>query len=334
MAKYKVLMIGKIWPATSLKPDTNIEEAIVKEADAEIIVDDGEDEKIYGKLISEADAIIPGSFDITDKVLSAAKKCKIVAKAAVGYDNIDVEAATRHGVIVTNVAAIDFCMEEVADQAMALILGIERRIVFLHQKVINGNWIEGRAQMKPMFDLRGQTLGLVAFGAIAREVAKRARPFGFKIIASDPYVSTEEASRLGVGLVDFDTLLRSSDIISIHVPLMKSTYHLFDEKVFAKMKKTAYLVNTARGGIIDQKAMYNALKSGKILAAGLDVLEKEPPDADDPILTLDNVIIVPHSAGYAEGSYERARRSSAQEVATVLQGKQPKNWVNRKELGN
>jgi D-3-phosphoglycerate dehydrogenase / 2-oxoglutarate reductase len=327
VAKYKVLMIGNMWP------DTTIEKQIVEEADAELIVDDGKDEKSYSKLISEADAIIPGMFNVTDKVLSAAKKCKIVAKAAVGYDNIDVAAATRHGVIVTNVAAADFCMEEVADQTLALILGVERRVVFLHQKVVTGKWMEGRAQMKPMFDLRGQTLGLVAFGAIARAVADRARPFGFKIIASDPYVSKEEASKSGVEMVDFDTLLRISDVISIHAPLMKSTYHMFDEKAFAKMKKTAYLINAARGGIVDQKAMYNALKSGVILAAGLDVLEKEPPDADDPILKLDNVIILPHSAGYAEGSYERARKNSAQEVVTVLQGKQPKNWVNRKELG-
>ena len=186
--------------------------------------------------------------------------------------------------------------------------------------------------MKPMFDIKGQTLGFVAFGAIARAVAERARPFGFKIIATDPFVSAEEASKLGVEMVDFDTLLRTSDVISVHAPLINSTYHMFDEKAFSKMKKTAYLVNAARGGIIDQKAMYNALKSGTILAAGLDVLEKEPPDADDPILTLDNVIILPHSAGYAEGSYERARKSSAQEVVTVLQGKKPKNWVNRKEL--
>jgi len=271
MAKYKVLLISSIWSDT-------IEKEVLKEADAELIVDDGEDENRYSKLISEADAIIPGRFEVTDKVLSAAKKCKIVAKAAVGYDNIDVEAATRHGVIVTNVAAADFCMEEVADQTLALILGVERRVVFLHQKVVNGKWMEGRAQMKPMFDLRGQTLGLVAFGAIARAVAERARPFGFKIIACDPYISAEEASKLGVEMVDFDTLLKTSDVISIHAPLMKSTYHMFDEKAFAKMKKTAYLINAARGGIIDQKAMYKALKSGRILAAGLDVLEKEPPE--------------------------------------------------------
>jgi len=326
MAKYKVLLIGSIWP------DTSIEKDIIREIDAEFITDDGKNENSYKQLISEADAIIPGSFNITEAVLAEAGKCKIVAKAAVGYDNIDVNAATKKGIIVTNVAAADFCMEEVADQTLALILGVERRVVFLHEKVAKGNWLEGRAQMKPMFDLKGQTLGLVAFGAIPRAVAERARPFGFKIIASDPFVSAEDASKLGVEMVDFDTLLRTSDVISIHAPLMKSTYHMFDETAFSKMKKTAYLINAARGGLIDQKALCNALKSGKILAAGLDVLEKEPPDPDDPILTLDNVIISPHSAGYAEGSYERARSWSAKEVVTVLKGGQPRNWVNRKEL--
>ena len=325
MAKYKVLLIGSIWSDT-------IEREIVKEADAELIVNDGKDEKSYSGLISEADAIIPGAFKVTDEVLSQATKCKIIAKAAVGYDNIDVNAASKRGIVVTNVAATDFCLEEVADQTLALILGVERRVVFLNQKVINGKWMEGRAQMKPMFDLRGQTLGLVAFGAIARAVAERARAFGFKIIASDPYVPAGDASKLGVELVDFDTLLKTSDVISIHAPLMKSTFHMFDEKAFGKMKKTAYLINAARGGLIDQKALYNALKSGKILAAGLDVLEEEPPNPNDPILTLDNIIILPHSAGYAEGSYERARSWSAREVVTVLKGKSARNWINRKEL--
>jgi len=325
MAKYKVLLIGSIWSDT-------IERAIVEEAGAELIVNEGEDENSYKQLISEADAIIPGRFNVTEAVLAEASKCKIVAKAAVGYDNIDVNAASKKGVVVTNVAAADFCMEEVADQTLALILGVERRVVFLHEKVMNGKWTEGRAQMKPMFNLKGQTLGLVAFGAIPRAVAERARPFGFKIITSDPYVSAEEAGKLGVELVDFDTLLRTSDVISIHAPLMKSTYHMFDEKAFSMMKKTAYLINAARGGLIDQKALYNALKSGEILAAGLDVLEEEPPDPSDPILTLDNVIISPHSAGYAEGSYERARNWSAREVVTVLNGGQARNWVNRKEL--
>ena len=327
MAKYKVLLIGSIWP------DNSIENDILKEIDAELIIDAGEDENSYKQLISEADAIMPGRFDVTETVLAEANKCKIIAKAAVGYDNIDVNAASKRGIVVTNVAATDFCMEEVADQTLALILGVERKIVLLHQLVMRGKWIEGRAQMKPMFDLKGQTLGLVAFGAISRAVAERAHPFGFKIIASDPYVSAEDASKLGVEMVDFDTLLRTSDVISIHAPLMESTYHMFDEKAFSKMKKTAYLVNAARGGLIDQKALYNALKSGKILAAGLDVLEKEPPDSDDPILTLDNIIISPHSAGYAEGSYERARSWSAREVVTVLKGGQARNWVNRKELG-
>jgi D-3-phosphoglycerate dehydrogenase len=326
MAKYKVLLIGNIWP------DTSIEEDILKKADAEVIVDDGTDESSYSKYLSEVDAIMPGRFAVTEQVLAVAKNCKIVAKGSVGYDNIDVEAATKHGVMVTNVAATDFCMEEVADQTMALILGVERRVVFLHQKVAAGKWMEGRAQMKPMFDLRGQTLGLVAFGAIARAVAERARPFGFNIIATDPFVSQEEGDKLGVTMVDMDTLLKTSDVISIHAPLMKSTYHMIDKNAFSKMKKTAYVVNAARGGVIDQKALYDALTSGTILAAGLDVLEKEPPDADDPILKLDNVIILPHSAGYAEGSYERARKWSATEVVTVLQGKEPRNWVNRKEL--
>lgn len=326
MAKYKVLLIGSIWP------DNSIEKDILKEIDAELIVDAGEDENSYKQLISEADAIIPGRFNVTEAVLAAANKCKIVAKAAVGYDNIDVNAASNRSIVVTNVAAADFCMDEVADQTLALILGVERKVVLLHQLVMQGKWMEGRAQMKPMFNLKGQTLGLVAFGAIPRAVAERARPFGFKIIATDPYVSTEDASKLGVELVDFDTLLRTADVISIHAPLMKSTYHMFDDKALSKMKKTAYLINAARGGLIDQKALYNALKSGKILAAGLDVLEEEPPDPDDPILTLDNVIISPHSAGYAEGSYERARSWSAREVVTVLKGEQARNWVNRKEL--
>ena len=185
-----------------------------------------------------------------------------------------------------------------------------------------------------LFGLKGQTYGLVAFGNIARFVAKKAQVFGFNIIATDPFVSPEEAKKFGVELVEFDRLLEVSDVISIHAPLLKSTYHMFNEKTIGKMKNTAYLVNVGRGGLIDQKALYNALTSGTIAGAALDVIEGETPKANEPLLTLDNVIITGHTAWYSESSIIERRKKFCREIVTTLKGGHPKNWVNRQQKGN
>jgi D-3-phosphoglycerate dehydrogenase len=329
MADFKVLRLGKI------TPESAIEKEVLSEINADVVVNTSTDENSIINDIRDADAVIVrGLVPITDKILESAKKCKIVAQGSVGFDHIDVAAAAKRGIYVSNSPASEWCVDEVSDITMMLILGIERKAVWFHNKVIEGGWREKLNEAKPIFALRGQTLGLFALGAIARAVARKAKPFGFNIIATDPYVSQDEAKKEGIELVDFDTLLRTSDVISIHAPLMSSTYHVFDAVAIDKMKKTAFLVNAARGPLVDQKALYEALKQKKIAGAGFDVLEDEPPKSGELLLTLDNIFVVPHIGAYSETSVLKPSRICANEVVRVLKGEKPRAWVNRKEMQN
>ncbi len=327
MANYKILRLG------SITPEAKAEREILGEIDAELIVNTSTDENSIINDARDINAIIVrGLVPITDKILEAAEKCKIVAQGSVGFDNIDIAAAGKRGIYVSNSPAAEWCVDEVSDITMMLILGIERKAAWFHQKVIEGGWREKLNEAKPLFALRGQTLGLFALGAIARAVAKKAQPFGFKIIATDPYLSSQEAKKIGVELVDFDTLLKTSDVISIHAPLMESTFHVFNVETIGRMKKTAFLVNAARGPLIDQKALYNALKSKQLAGAAFDVLEDEPPKQGEPLLTLDNIFVVPHIGAYSETSVLKPSRICANEVVRVLKGKPPMAWVNKKEM--
>ena len=316
--------------------DTKVEEEVLKEEkiDADIVLISGADEDVIMRHVADADAILTCDVEITKRILEAAKKCKIVAFISVGYNNIDISAAGREGIYVTNVSSYYWCDDEVSDHALALMLAIQRKITFFNKNTKEGGWQERRvlSEARLMMPLRGQTYGLVSFGRISRAEARKIQAFGCKVIATDPFVDPEEAERCGVKLVDFDTLLRTSDVISIHAPLLESTYHMFNEETIGKMKKTAYLVNTGRGPIVDQKALYNALKSGNIAGAALDVFEDEPPRADEPLFTLDNVIITPHIGAESKVSPLKCRTVSCRDVAAVLKGEQPKNWVNREEM--
>ncbi len=322
MGKYKVVMLDEFYARTK------IEKEILKEVNADLIVSPSTDEDTAIRYASDADVIITRHVPVTEKILEAAKRCKVVVRTGIGFDMVDIPAATRRGIYVAN--APGFCIDEVADHTLALVLALQRKINIISQKVKKGAWRWD--EFKPIFGLKGQIYGVVAWGNIGRAVAKRAQVFGFNVIATDPFVSPEEAKKFGVELVDFDKLLEISDVVSVHAPLSKSTHHMFNEKTIGKMKNTAYLVNTARGGLVDQKALYNALKSGKIAGAALDVMEEEPPKANEPLFTLDNVIITPHIAGYSEGSVIELRNRVFGEVITVLKGGQPNAWVNRKEM--
>jgi len=324
MGKYKVVMLDCIFP------DTKVEEEILKEIDADLILSPSTDESTLVQYVSDADAIVTSYVQVTEKILKAAKRCKIVVRTGIGVDAIDVPAATRLGMYVANVP--DFCFDEVSDHTLALVLALQRKIKILDQKVRKGAW--GTHEVKPIFGLKGQTYGLVAFGNIARFVAKKAQVFGFKMIATDPFVSPEEAKKFGVELVEFDKLLEASDVISIHAPLLKSTYHMFNEKTIGRMKNTTYLVNVGRGGLVDQEALYNALMSGTIAGAALDVMEEEPPKTNEPLFTLDNVIITGHTAWYSESSIIERRKKFSREIVATLKGGRPKNWVNREQKGN
>jgi D-3-phosphoglycerate dehydrogenase len=228
------------------------------------------------------------------------------------------------GIVVASVP--DFCFDEVADTAMSLILSVPRKVHLLNALIHQGIWSKDRA--RPIHKFRGATLGLFAFGNIARNVCKKAAAFGLRIIACDPYLTAERVREYPVTLVDFDTLLRESDLLSVHAPLTEETRHTFDESAFRKMKPSAFFFNLARGPIHDQAALTRALTERRIAGAGLDVLEKEPPDPADPILKLDNVVFTPHYASYTEEAYQELQRKTGENAAAVLRGEFPTYLVN------
>jgi D-3-phosphoglycerate dehydrogenase len=240
-------------------------------------------------------------------------------------DNIDVEAATEYGIIVANVP--DYCVDEVSTHTMALILACARGIILLDRKRREKKWDFILA--KPLFRTKGKNLGLFGLGRISRMVAQKALGFGFKIIAFDPYVSKVDD---GIELVGFSKLLSDSDFISLHTPLMNETRHAFGENELKNMKKTAYLINTARGPIIDEKALYIALKEKWIAGAALDVMEKEPPDWENSLLKLENLIITPHISFYSEESYVELKTKAAKAVLFVMKGELPPTFVNPQGL--
>lgn len=288
----------------------------------------GEDETIAA--CRDAHVILTASARFSRRVIQQLKETLVICRYGIGVDTVDVPAATEHGIIVANVP--DFCFDQVADTAMSLILSVPRKVTYLSNLIRRG--VYNRDLARPIHNFRGATLGLVAFGNIPRNLVWKAVPFGFRIIASDPYVKPEDVRQYPVRMVDFDTLLRESDIVSVHAPLTDETRHLFNEAAFRKMKPSAYFLNLARGPIHDQRALYRALKEGWIAGAGLDVLEKEPPDPGDPILTLDNVVFTPHYASYTEEAYQELRVKTAENGAAVLRGEFPKYLVNPEVKAN
>jgi D-3-phosphoglycerate dehydrogenase len=242
-------------------------------------------------------------------------------------DNVDIPTATSKGIVVTKVP--DYCIDEVSDHAMALLLSLVRKIPFSNAGVQAGRW--EMPSVVPIHRLRGQVLGLVGFGRIPRLVAPKGQAFGLRVVSYDPYMPKEVMAKAGVEQVEFDELLRISDLISIHCPLTPETRHLFNAQVFSRMKPTAYLVNTGRGPLVDEAALAQALDQGQLAGAALDVVEHEPPTGA-PILGRKNLILTPHTAFYSEESLLDLQRKAAEEVVRVFTGKAPLNPVNPEVL--
>ncbi len=302
-------------------PSVEIEREVLSEIDPEFILAQCNTEDEVIEVAKDADGIINQYAPITRRVIESLKRCKVIVRYGVGVDNIDVEAATEHKIIVANVP--DYCIDEVSTHALALILACARGITLLDRKRRAKRWDFTLA--KPLFRTQGKTLGLFGLGRIGRMVAQKASGFDFRIIAYDPYVSKVDG---GIKLVEFSQLLPDSDFVSIHVPLTAETRHSFGENELKKMKKTAYLINTSRGPIVDEKALYQALKNRWIAGAALDVMEKEPPDWNSSLLQLDNLIITPHISFYSEESYVELKTKVAQAVLSVLKGELPRPIVN------
>ena len=279
-----------------------------------------------GRILSDATAVIvDADTNVTEDVIDEMRKCKIIVAASVGYDHIDINAAGRRGIYVSNVPG--YCAEEVADHTIGLLLAVARKILILNEITKSGKWDDWEAA-EPVYRLRGRTLGIIGLGRIGTALALRAKVFGLNVIAFDPYIPIGRDAALGVKSVNFNTLLHDSDAISIHVPLTDETNHMIRSKEIEEMKTGVFIINTARGAVIDHDALVNSLRSGKVAGAGIDVFEKEPPTIDDPLLKMDNVVTTPHT-GFLSVESQRDRQSMAvDEVRRILQNEHPRSAVN------
>ncbi len=306
----------------------NQEKKIFEEAGIELQEYQLKDPKDLIGVIDDADAVITQYSDINADVIEHLQHCKMIIKYGIGVNNIDVEVATRKGIYVCNVP--DYGVEEVSNHAITMILALSKKLPTITRALREGDW--GYSSIVPLFRFSEATIGLVGFGRIPQLVAKKLSGFGVKILAYDPYINSELAKEMGVIPVDFETLCKESDYISLHCPLTADTEHLFNLDTFKMMKDTAVLVNTARGPIIKEEDLVIALKEGLIAGAGLDVFEKEPVSSDNPLLHMENVIATPHCAWYSLRAIDNVQRKAAEEVANVLLGNEPFNCVNRKAL--
>jgi len=264
---------------------------------------------------------------IDAEVFDAAPKLKIVAQMAVGFDNIDVKEATKRGIYVTNTPEV--LTDTTADFAWALLMAVARRVVEADKYVRTGQWKVGwHPSMMQGRDIHGATIGIVGAGRIGYAVAKRATGFNMKILFYDVIPRPEMEKEFGAKKVDLDTLFKESDFVSIHVPLMKETYHLVNADRLKLMKKTAYLINNSRGPVVDEKALYEALKEGRIAGAGLDVFEQEPASIENPLLKLDNVIVAPHISSASYETRSKMAEMVAENLVAFFEGKKPPNLVN------
>jgi D-3-phosphoglycerate dehydrogenase len=289
----------------------------------------GFDDDAFKEALSGADALILIDRPLTEAHMALMQRCRIVLALEVGYDFIDVQAATDHGIIVSNVPI--YCTHQVALHALTLLLASNRKIKTLLSETRGGGWDYNVC--KPLFELEGKTLGIIGLGRIGRSLASKARGVGFEIIAYDPYLADDIFDLFGARrCYELDDLLGEADFISLHVPLTDETFHMIDERVLGCMKREAILVNTCRGKVIDEKALYNALRNNIIAGGGVDVLEKEPPDPDNPLLSLENLIVTPHVAWYSEDSMERLKNQGMDEVIRVLNGQRPRFVVNPEVL--
>ena len=315
----KVLITDYVWP--SVEP----ERAVLAAAGAELVVAPDGSEETLAALARDVDGILTCFEKVTEKVVRAAEKCVVIGRYGVGVDNIDVATATELGIVVTYVP--DYCVDEVSDHVFALLLAWNRRIVLFDNATKRVAWGSEGLGMRIM-RLRGKKIGIVGFGRIGREVARKALAFDMDVLASDPIVTPESAAEHSASLVDLPELLSEADFVTLHAPLMPATEKMIGSAELAAMKSDAFLINAARGPLIDEEALHHALTTGQIAGAGLDVLVNLDPPTDHPLVALDNVIITPHTAFFSQEAVLELEQRAAGEVARVLTGKMPDNPVN------
>jgi D-3-phosphoglycerate dehydrogenase len=293
---------------------------------AEIVEIDAETDQEFVEAAKDSDAVIARGRRISAEIIAGLEKCVVIGVGSVGTDTVDVMAATEAGIPVTNVP--DTFIEEVADHALTLLLAAHRRLYEMRDLMLSGRFSEGHPYLRQYPRLYGQTIGLISFGNVAHAVARRCESFGLHVIAHDPYVSEIEMTAHGVEPVGYQELFERSDFVSNHAPYNEETHHMISTKQFSAMKNSAMFINTGRGGCHDEEALIDALESGQIAGAGLDVFETEPTDRENPLLAMSNVIVTPHVASASSRMMPEARRKLGREIATALLGRWPRSAVN------
>jgi D-3-phosphoglycerate dehydrogenase len=279
--------------------------------------------------IGDADIVVVNMLKMTESILSRLPRCRILIRHGIGYDNVDVEACTKHGIPFAYQP--DYCTEDVAEHAIALLFACVRKVTssraVLDRSVVKGQW--DFTGLFPMLRMQGKTLGIVGVGRIGSRVAQKLASFGFHILGCDPYLLADRKKELGLEWVEREKLFRESDYVTIHTPLNDETRGLVNAKTLGLMKKTAYLVNTARGGMVDIPALAAALKAGAIAGAAVDVYDREPPPQDYPLYGMENVILTPHTAWASEESGWQIRKNILADILAAAKGGQPRHLVNK-----
>ena len=277
-------------------------------------------------ILNDADAVLVNLFPLTGDIINSMNNCRVIARYGVGYDNVDVDAATAKGIWVSRVP--DYSLEDVSDHALALLMSSVRKIAYKDRKIREGKW--NLHKDWPAFRVAGKTLGLIGFGAISRVLFRKVSGFGLKqVLIFDPYVSDDEIINKGGVPASLDELLKQSDFISIHAPLTPETEGMIGPKEFSTMKENCILVNTSRGPLVNEDALYKALDSGSIAAAGIDVFSSEPLDEKSPLRKLENITLTDHAGWYSEESIVELKTKAARNILSVLKGGRPVYPVNK-----
>ncbi|MFX3619103.1 MAG: C-terminal binding protein [Sporolactobacillus sp.] len=310
--------------------DLHFEEEVFKGYPIDLIPAQCRSEKEVIRICQDADGIINQYAPINEEVIASLNKCQIIARYGIGVNTIDIKAATEKLICVANVP--DYCIDEVSNHALTLLLAGTRKITAANQSTKAGHWDFKNVQ--PIHRLNGQVLGLIGFGRIPQLLAEKAKPLGLHILAYDPFVSKEAAQSKGVQLVSLEELCERSDFISVHAPLNSSTQGMIAEKEFALMKRDTLIINTSRGPLINENALIKVLQTGKIAGACLDVTEEEPINSNNPLLTMEQVILTPHMAWYSEEAERELRMKAAMSLIDVLVYKEfPKYLLNNELKG-
>lgn len=310
---------------TSFGDDLAVERAVLRPLNANLVHTGNLTEPAALAAVAEADALMVTLERVTAPIINSMNRCRVISRAGTGLDTIDIPTATARGIWVAYVP--DYSIDEVSTHAIALLLAQARGIVPLVTSTRNGQWDPMRSG--PVHRLREQTLGVVGFGRIGQATAEKGRGLGLHVLVYDPMLNREAVARVGATAVDLETLARESDYISLHTPLIENTRHLVNAQFLSLMKPTAYLINAARGPLVDETALLAALQSGQIAGAALDVVETEPAPPDHPLLREERILITPHSAWYSEEAKIEMRTRAAEEVVRVLQGQPPRAPANQ-----